>query len=336
MKLTSKAAIATLAALTLAACGNNNQTANAPAANSDAAQTSTAANALETKFATIGTGGASGPYNIIGTSLSEIYAQQFGVNSKTQTTGASVENLNLLNQKKLEMAFVMNDALSDAVNGVGSFQQKVDNVQTMATLYPNYVQIATSSKKGISTIDDLRGKRVAVGAQGSGVESSARALLESLGITYNDFTPDFLGYAEAADGLKTGKLDAAFFTSGLPNSSLMELQQGFDLQLVAIPADKVTQAAAKNNIFVEQTIPAGTYGNDADVSTAAVMNTLVVRSDLSENDVYNLTKSFFDNLSTLQTAHQAANGITIENAQQGLIVDLHPGAKKYYDEVAGK
>ncbi|OAU95718.1 TAXI family TRAP transporter solute-binding subunit [Moraxella catarrhalis] len=336
MKLTSKAAIATLAALTLAACGNNNQTANAPAANSDAAQTSTAANALETKFATIGTGGASGPYNIIGTSLSEIYAQQFGVNSKTQTTGASVENLNLLNQKKLEMAFVMNDALSDAVNGVGSFQQKVDNVQTMATLYPNYVQIATSSKKGISTIDDLRGKRVAVGAQGSGVESSARALLNAIGITYNDITPDYLGFAEAADGLKTGKLDAAFFTSGLPNSSLMELQQGFDLQLVAIPADKATAISNTNNIFVGETIPSGTYGNDMDISTVAVLNSLVVRSDLSENDVYNLTKSFFDNLSTLQTAHQAANGITIENAQQGLIVDLHPGAKKYYDEVAGK
>lgn len=333
MKLATKVAAATLSIFSLVACNNDNTTSTQ--AGADSAQ-SAQADKLDTRFVTIGTGGASGPYNIIGTSLAEIYAQQFGVNSKTQTTGASVENLNLLSQGKLEMALVMNDALSDAINGTNNFQQKVENVQTVASLYPNYIQIATSAKKGINSIDDLRGKRVAVGAQGSGVESSARALLSALGISYSEFTPDYLGFAEAADGLKTGKLDAAFFTSGLPNSSLMELQQGFDLQIVPIPADRVAQAMAANNIFVEQTIPQGTYGNAADIPTAAVMNTLVVRSDLSENDVYKLTKSFFDNLPALQTAHQAANGITIENAQQGLITGLHPGAQKYYSEVSAK
>ncbi|OOS26202.1 C4-dicarboxylate ABC transporter substrate-binding protein [Moraxella porci DSM 25326] len=334
MKLATKVAAATLSIFSLVACSNE-QTTNNTQAGADSAQT-TQADKLDTRFVTIGTGGASGPFNIIGTSLAEIYAQQFGVNSKTQTTGASVENLNLLNQGKLEMALVMNDALSDAINGTNNFQQKVENVQTVASLYPNYIQIATSAKKGINSIDDLRGKRIAVGAQGSGVESSARALLSALGITYNDITPDFLGFAEAADGLKTGKLDAAFFTSGLPNSSLMELQQGFDLQIVPIPADRVAQVAAANNIFVEQTIPQGTYGNAADIPTAAVMNSLVVRSDLSENDVYNLTKSFFDNLPALQTAHQAASGINAQNAQQGLIVGLHPGAQKYYNEIGAK
>lgn len=332
MKLATKIATATLSIFSLVACSNDQTTTQAGA---DSAQTAQA-DKLDTRFVTIGTGGASGPFNIIGTSLAEIYAQQFGVNSKTQTTGASVENLNLLSQGKLEMALVMNDALSDAVNGTNSFQQKVENVQTVASLYPNYIQIATSAKKGINSIDDLRGKRIAVGAQGSGVESSARALLTALGISYNDFTPDFLGFAEAADGLKTGKLDAAFFTSGLPNSSLMELQQGFDLQIVPIPADRVAQVSAANNIFIQQTIPQGTYGNAADIPTAAVMNSLVVRSDLSEDDVYKLTKSFFDNLSALQTAHQAANGITVENAQQGLVVGLHSGAQKYYNQVGAK
>lgn len=337
MKLANKIAAATLSIVSLVACNNDQQPATSgttatTANSSQAAQT----DKLDTRFVTIGTGGASGPFNIIGTSLAEIYAKQFGVNSKTQTTGASVENLNLLSQGKLEIAMVMNDALSDAINGTGSFQQKVENVQTVATLYPNYVQIATSAKKGINSIDDLRGKRIAVGAQGSGVESSARALLAALGITYNDITPDFLGFAEAADGLKTGKLDAAFFTSGLPNSSLMELQQGFDLQIVPISADQVAQVAAANNIFVKQVIPQGTYGNTADIPTAAVMNSLVVRSDLSENDVYNLTKSFFDNLSALQTAHQAANGIALDHAQQGLIAPLHPGAQKYYAEASTK
>lgn len=195
------------------------------------------------------------------------------------------------------------------------------------------MQIVTSSKTGIKTIEDLKGKRVAVGAQGSGVELSTRTLLEGFGITYKDITPDYLGFAEASDGLKSGKLDAAFFTSGIPNSSLMELQQGFDLQLVTVPADKLAEVSKSKKFFVGGVIPKGTYGNAEDVTTATIMNSLVVRSDLSENDVYTLTKTFFENLDKLQTAHQAAKGITLQNAQTGLIAPLHPGAKKYYDEV---
>lgn len=126
MKNTSSKLIMLALAAALAACGGDN-TAK-PAASSDAApqQEQAAQNGLQTKFVTVGTGGASGPYNIIGTALSELYAQKFGVNAKTQTTGASVENLNLLAQNKLEMAFVMSDALSDAINGQGSFSRKVE------------------------------------------------------------------------------------------------------------------------------------------------------------------------------------------------------------------
>ncbi|MCU7226192.1 TAXI family TRAP transporter solute-binding subunit, partial [Acinetobacter bohemicus] len=97
-------------------------------------------------------------------------------------------------------------------------------------------------------IEDLKGKRIAVGAQNSGVEVNARSLLNGFGITYKDVKVDYLGYAEAADALKGGKLDAAFLTSGLPNSSLMELQQGFDLQLVSINPDKV-KAIAKDQAY---------------------------------------------------------------------------------------
>jgi len=287
---------------------------------------------LETKFATIATGGASGPYNIIATSLAEIYSQKYGVNSKTQTTGASVENMNLLAQEKVEMAFVMSDVLSEAVNGVGNFSEKIDNVQQIAALYPNYVQVVTSKKSGINTFQDLKGKRIAVGAQNSGVEVNARNLLNGHGITYDDIKVDYLGYAEAADALKSGKLDAAFLTSGIPNSSLMELEQGFDLKLVPIAEEDVKKIAADESYFIPMVIPAGTYGNEEDVPTAAIMNALVVRSDLSESDVYELTKTFFENLEALENAHQAAKDISIEKAQQGLVAPIHPGAKKFYDE----
>lgn len=323
-------AVATFSAMLLAGCGGDKVQSSAQGAEA------VATDKLETKFLTLATGGASGPYNIIGTSLTEIYAQKFGVNSKTQTTGASVENLNLLNQKKVEVAFVMSDALSEALTGTGNFAAPMDNVAQIASLYPNYVQIAASAKSGVKTIEDLRGKRVAVGAQGSGVEVATRALLEGFGITYNDIKVDYLGFAEASDGLKAGKLDAAFFTSGIPNSSLMELKQGFDLNLVTIPADKLTEIAKTKSFFIPKDIPVDTYGNTEPVPTAAIVNAYVVQKDMSENDVYLITKTFFENLDKLKTAHQAAADIDPKAAQENLVAPLHPGAKRYYDEIAGQ
>lgn len=291
---------------------------------------------LNTPLVTIATGGASGPYNIIATSLADTYAKTFNVNSKTQTTGASVENINLLGQKKVEMAFVMNDVLSEALAGTGSFPKKIDNINQIASLFPNYVQVVTSQKSGIKTLNDLRGKRVAVGSQNSGVEVNARNLLEGHGMTYKDLKVDYLGYAEAADALKAGKIDAAFLTSGLPNASLMELEKSFDLQIVSILPDTLSKISKDKPYFIAMNIPKGTYGNTEDIPTAAIMNTFIVRSDMSTDDVYKLTKNFFENLPALENAHQAAKGISLENAQASVIAPIHPGAQKYYDEKKAK
>lgn len=291
-------------------------------------------NSIQTRFVTIATGGASGPYNIIATTLGETYNKTYGVNSKTQTTGASVENINLMNQNKVEMAFVMSDVLSDALAGTNSFKNKIENVQQVAALYPNYVQVVTSKRSGIKTLADLRGKRVAVGAQNSGVEVNARNILNGHGITYNDIKVDYLGYAEAADALKGGKLDAAFLTSGLPNAALMELEQGFDLQMVSILPQNVDKIAKDKNYFIALEIPANTYGNKEAIPTAAIMNALIIRADLSEDDGYKLTKTFFENLDNLRTSHQAMRAVSLEQAQKGLVAPLHPGAKKYYAEQA--
>lgn len=328
-----KSALLIAAAFTLAACSEQSNDTTSTASENDTSQ-AVADNKLESRFVTIATGGASGPYNIISTSLADEYTKVFGVNSKTQTTGASVENINLLNQDKVEMAFVMSDVLTDALNGENSFPAKIDKVQQIAALYPNYVQVVTSKSSGITTLDDLRGKRVAVGDQNSGVEVNARNLINGFGMTYDDLTVDYLGYAEATDALKAGRIDAAFLTSGLPNASLMELQQSFDLQMVEIPADRIAEIAQDKPFFVSLTIPQGTYGNEADVPTAAIQNALVVHKDMSEEDVYKLTKTFFESLPRLESAHQAAGGISLEGAQAGLVAPLHPGAKKYYDEVA--
>lgn len=314
-----------LLSILLMACGEDDSEGSENGGDSDSA-------GLETNILTIATGGASGPYNIIATTLADIYSSEFDVNSRTQTTGASAENLNLMADEKVEMAFVMSDAVSQALNGEASFEEPLEGISHVATLYPNVVQIVARADADIEAIEDLVGKRVAVGDQGSGVELNARALLNGHDITYDDLDVDYLGYAEAADGLNAGRIDAAFLTSGLPNASVLELSETLDINLVTIDEDNVNAIAEEHPYFVPEVIPADTYGNEEDIPTAAVPNALVVRSDLSEDDVYELTKLFFESLEQLANSHQAANDISLEEAQEGNIAPLHPGAERFYDE----
>lgn len=327
MKFNKYLALILGATLFLSACSDESgdEAATEESSESDGAS-------LETNIATIATGGSSGPYNIIATTLAEGYSQEFGVNSRTQTTGASAENLNLMKDEKAEMAFVMSDALVQAVNGEETFEEPIENVQQIGALYPNYVQLISTEDAGIESVEDLKGKRIAVGDQNSGVEIATRAVLEAHDMSYDDIEVDYLGYAEASEAMRSGQLDAAFLTSGLPNASVMELQNSVDLKIVPIEAEAVEVLSEDADYFEALEIPADTYGNEEPVPTVAIMNALVVRSDLSEDDVYNLTKYLFENLDDLGNAHQAANDINVETAEEGSVIELHPGAQKYYDE----
>jgi len=311
--------------LFLVACGSNSE-------DNSESDSNNGGDGLDTNIATIATGGSSGPYNIIATTLSDIYSSNLDINSKTQTTGASVENLNLIKEEKAEMAFVMSDALNQAIEGSENFDEPIDNVEQIGTLYPNFVQVVTTEGSGIDTLDDLKGKRVAVGDQNSGVEVNASTLLEGHDISYDDIEVDYLGYEEASDGLSSGQIDAAFLTSGLPNSSVLELSKSVDLKIVTIEKEKVEKIAEDKDYFVSEEIPEGTYDNDEPVETAAIMNALVVRSDLSEDDVYKLTQELFENLDELENSHQAATEIDLDSAQEGLVAPMHPGSRRYYDE----
>ncbi|MBP6117066.1 MAG: TAXI family TRAP transporter solute-binding subunit [Neisseriaceae bacterium] len=319
--LKSSLAILALSAL-LSACGGQSGGSAATAEGEG----------LDATIVTIATGGASGPYNIIGTTLAEVYRDLYGVNAKTQTTGASIENMNLLAQGKAELALVMSDVVTESINGSENFPNKITNVQQVAAIYPNYVQVVSNANSNINSIEDLRGRRVAVGDQNSGTEFNARRLLNGHGITYQDIRVDYLGFAEAADALKAGKVDAIFITSGMPNASIMELERGFNLKIVPISPEKIKEIAQDQAYFVSLIIPKDTYGNEADIPTAAIMNALMIRADLSEDDGYKLTKGFFENLPQLVNAHQAAKDIALDKAQEGVVAPLHPGAQRYYTE----
>lgn len=321
----------TLLVLTVAACGGQNSTAPGAAQGGSAA----AGGGSEQKFLTIATGGSSGPYYTIGGAMAKIYKEKLGYNASVQSTGASVENINLLKTKKADLAFVMSDVTTFAYAGQENFKEggAVKDLRAMAGLYLNYVQIVTLKDRNIKSVADLKGKRVGVGAPNSGVEVNARMVLAGHGITYNDIKADYLSYAEAIEQLKNNAIDAAFVTSGLPNSTVIDLSTTKDVEIVPIKKEDVEKMAQQYPFFVSAEIPAGLYKNDQPVQTTAIRNILLVRNDLSDDQVYKMTKAFFDEMEALKAAHSAAKEIDVKEAGKNLVVPLHPGAEKYYKEV---
>ena len=288
----------------------------------------------EQKFLTIATGGVSGPYYTIGGALAKVYKEKLGYNAAVQSTDGSVENVNLLENRKADLAFVMSDVASFALGGQESFKAwgPTQQFKAVAGLYYNYVQIVTLADNEIKSVYDLKGKRVGVGSPNSGVEVNARLILDEHGITYKDIKPEYLSYAEAIEQLKNKAIDAAFVTSGLPNNAVLELQKSKEVSIVPIQPSDIDRLTKRFPFFEKAELPVGIYKNELPVPTVAIRNILLVRSDFTEAQVYKITKTFFENLTVVQAAHQAASKINRKEAGKGLVVPLHPGAKKYYEE----
>lgn len=287
-------------------------------------------------FVTIATGGSSGAYFALGGAISNLLNEKVeGVNASVQSTGASAVNATLIGGKKVDIAFAMNDVVSYAYTGTEVFKDKgkVENLRGIASLYPNFVQVITLEGKGINEIVDLKGKKVGVGAPGSGTEVNARQILEAHGITYDDINEDFLSYAEAVEQMKNGAVDAVFLTSGLPNASIMDLATTKDVKIVPIRKEVVEKLAKEFPFYSSSLIKGGTYDDKEDVETAAVTTLLVTSADLSEELVYNITKTIFENLKNLTDTHAAAKDISLDTVRVGMPIPLHPGAEKYFKEL---
>jgi uncharacterized protein len=286
------------------------------------------------EFINILTGGTGGVYYPLGVALSKIYAEKItGAKPSVQSTKASVENLNLLQAGKGEVAFTLGDSLADAWKGnteVG-FKSKLDKLRTLAAIYPNYIQIAALKDAHVKSLADLKGKRVSVGAPKSGTELNARALFGAAGMTYKDFGQvQYLPFSESVELMKNRQLDATVISAGLGVSSIRDLCASVDCVIVEIPKSVIAKVGAP---YQSAPIPGGTYkGNDKDVDTAVVPNYLVTRSTLPDKEVYEMTKTIFDNLSSLQAAHAAAKAISLQTAGKNPPVPLHPGAMAYYKE----
>lgn len=289
------------------------------------------------EFISIATGGTAGTYYPLGGAVAKIYNDNVdGVTANAQSTGASVENIDLVAKGETEIAFIQSDITYYAFTGTENFEDKgkVENIRGMAMFYPEVIQIIANEGAGINSVEDLKGKKVAIGAPGSGTEANARQILAAHGMTYDDLgKADYLSFGEAADQLKNKQVDAAFVTAGLPTAAVTEVGQTSDIVVVPIQKSKIDELSAEYPFYTEVIVPAGTYKNqDTDVLTTAVMAMLVVPEELDEDLMYNLTKALFEHRDTIIETHDRGNDLTLESAVVGMPIELHPGAKRYYDE----
>ncbi|MFU2325693.1 TAXI family TRAP transporter solute-binding subunit [Pseudomonas sp. NFX98] len=286
-------------------------------------------------FINILTGGTSGVYYPIGVGLSQIYSDGIpGAKTSVQATKASVENLNLLQAGRGELALALGDSVADAKNGVedAGFKAPLTKLRAIGGAYPNYIQIVASKESGIKTLADLKGKTISVGAPKSGTELNARAIFKAAGLTYEDMGKvQYLPFAESVELIKNRQLDATLQSSGLGMAAIRDLSSVMPLNYIAIPTDVVAKIG--NPAYQSAMIPANTYDGQADaVPTVAITNILVTRADVPDEVAYEMTKLLFDNLTRLGNSHSAAKDIKLESAAKNLPIALHPGAERYYKE----
>ncbi|WP_010648508.1 TAXI family TRAP transporter solute-binding subunit [Oceanobacillus massiliensis] len=307
--------------LFLAACGGNEDSEGGSSEGGEDAP----------KFLQMLTGGTSGTYYPLGGEMAQHITEATGIQTDAVSSNASADNVFALHEGEADLAFVQTDVVANAIEGTNAFEgNPVDNVQAIGSLYPETIQIVTSADSGIESVEDLAGKTVSVGAPGSGTYVNAEQILEVHGMTMDDIEAQNLDFGESTGGIQDGNIDAAFITSGTPTGAVEGLAATVDVAIVPIAEDKIAEMVEQYPYYAEDTVTAGTYGLEEDVTTVAVLAMLAVADTVPEDTVYEITKAVYENAGDM--AHAKAEFITVDSALDGIGIEIHPGAQKYFDE----
>jgi hypothetical protein len=292
----------------------------------------------QTRRLSIATGGTGGVYYPYGGGIAKVLSESLpGVEATAEVTAASVDNLKFLKQGTSDIAFTMADTAQDGVAGRNIFAEFGPvPARTLAVLYPNYMHLVTRAEHPIRRVADLRGKVVSLGAPGAGTAVLAERILEAAGIDpRRGIRPQNLGVAQSVDALKDGKLDAFFWSGGLPTAALLDLVNTAGVTARLVPLDDVLPALQKKygeSMYFRTVIPKAVYGMAEDVAVIAVANLLVVSESMPDPLAYDITRVLFENQATLASIHPQARDLSIEAATQGSPIPFHSGAIRYYRE----
>jgi TRAP transporter TAXI family solute receptor len=285
----------------------------------------------------IATGGTGGVYYPLGGGLANLLPKAIpGVEATAEVTSASVDNVKLVGTGRADVAFVLADSAAEGYTGTGKFKQKVP-IRAIAVIYPNKSQWVTVEGTGVNRMQDLKGKRIATGAPGSGTEVIALRILEAYGIDpEKDVKREKLSVAESVNALKDRKIEAFFWSGGVPTAAVTDLAAtpGFKIKLLD-HADVLSKLTQKyGSLYVKGTIPAKSYpGQDKDAQGIDVWNLLIVPEEMDEKLAHDLTKAVFESKAELASVHSEANNIELKNQYEvGSPVPFHPGAERYFSE----
>lgn len=305
----------------------------ADAAQSQDTQSST--KKTDAKRLTLATGGTSGVYFPLGGAIGQVLGSKGdgSVSVTAQATGASGENMRLVNEGDVDFAIVQNDVADAAFNGTAPFKEKLEGVRALGRLYPEYLHVVASKNSGIKSIEDFKGKKISVGARGSGNEVNCRQIFDFYGLDYKNLEPIFLPYSETADQFKDRNIDGFVFTIGTPNPAIQDITTTQEVEFIPLQGEPTDKAAAKFPFLVKDVIPANTYkGQSEAVPTLSVQAILVANKDMPDEVAYELTKTLYENTDAIAKAHNKGGEIKLENASDGVTIPFHPGAEKYLRE----
>lgn len=283
---------------------------------------------------TMGTGGTAGTYYGYGGILGSQIKTSTGITVNVVSTDGSKANILGIDAGNYQLGTVQSDVMAYGWDGSRSFEQEgaLDSFRVIGGLYAEAVQLVTMDSS-IKSVADLKGKKVSIGAAGSGVYFNAVDILAAAGLSEKDIQPQYQSFADSADALKDGKIDAAFIVAGAPTPAIQELCTTTSAKLVPIDGDVAKKLMESSPYYTTYKVPAGTYdGQEEEITTVTVKATLIVSASASEDDVYNITKSIFDNIDAITAAHAKGAELSIENATDGITVPFHAGAAKYFKE----
>lgn len=279
-----------------------------------------------------GTGGTGGVYYAYGNALAPSLKEATGWDVSVKETTGSEANLELLTGNLADLAIVQSDTLQFAAVGEGSFEGRVlSGYSAVAGLYDEVCQIVVTKDSGITSINDLAGKRVSIGAENSGVTRNAEQILQANGLTTDKLLVSRLAFAESAAAMERGDLDAFFCTAGAPTNAVTELSEKMDIRLISPDQRTIDQLTGLYNCYTTCTIPAGTYkGQDKDVTTLGVRAVLVASNNLDAAVVSQITDALFRYNGQVQDAVAVDASLTQQGAVQSVPIPFHPGAAEYY------
>ncbi len=286
----------------------------------------------------MGTGSTGGTYFALGGAMANAINDKLAdqkITITAQSTGASVENVNLINAGEMDLGIAMNNVAANAFDGVGAFSTPVTNVSSIGVVYNEVYQIVANASTGAKNVEDLKGMKVAIGPAGSGTLGLSQKVLAAAGLDPNkDIQPQSDSFGDAATKMQDGHIDAACNVLAVPASSIIEMTTSMKLAYVNISDEILETIQATEPYFVRKVIPAGTYdGQTEDINTITCKAALYCRADLDEETVYQITKAFYESGDVIAAAHATGKEVQLEGCLEGITTPIHPGAARYYKEM---